>query len=75
MVTKDEIKYWIESNLRGSTAEVSGDDGAHFHARVVYDGFSGISMIKQHRMVYNALGDKMQSIIHALSLTTKVKDD
>lgn len=32
--------------------------------------FVGLSLIKQHQMVYDALGDRMREEIHALSLRT-----
>jgi acid stress-induced BolA-like protein IbaG/YrbA len=32
--------------------------------------FEGLNRVKQHQMVFNALGDKMKSEIHALSMKT-----
>ena len=37
---------------------------------VVADSFAGKTMMQQHRMVYAALSDQMQTTIHALSLKT-----
>lgn len=42
----------------------------HYDAIVVADGFVGKTMMQQHRMVYEALADQMQTSIHALSLKT-----
>lgn len=72
MVTPQEIKQWIEQGLPGAKAEVTGD-GAHFEATVICAAFAGKNMLAQHRMVYDALGDKMKSTIHALSLRTMVQ--
>jgi len=72
MVTPQDIKQWIESGLAGAKAEVSGD-GTHFEAMVICAAFAGKSILVQHRMVYEALGDKMKSTIHALSLHTKAQ--
>lgn len=69
MVTPEQIKTWIEAGLKGSQASVSGD-GHHFDAVVVCDAFADKNMLERHRMVYDALGDKMQATIHALSLKT-----
>lgn len=69
MVLPEQIKKWIEAGLPGAQATVTGD-GHHFEARVIYQGFQNKSVIQQHRMVYEALGDKMQTMIHALSLKT-----
>jgi len=68
-MTPDEIKTMIESGIEGAQATVEGD-GSHFVARVVSDSFAGCPMIKQHKMVYAALGDSMAGAIHALSIQT-----
>ena len=41
-----------------------------FEAIVISQGFQEKSLVQRHQMVYDSLGDKMQSEIHALSLTT-----
>jgi len=46
----------------------SGDD--HFEMRVISPAFADKSKVAQHQMVYQALGDHMQSRIHALALKT-----
>jgi acid stress-induced BolA-like protein IbaG/YrbA len=67
----DTIKTMIEAALPGAEARVSGADGVHFEATVVCTEFTGKSMLAQHRMVYEALGNKMQTgDIHALALRT-----
>ncbi|MAJ81683.1 MAG: BolA family transcriptional regulator [Legionellales bacterium] len=72
MVTKEQIKAWIENGLTGALVEVAGDDGAHFFAKVSFSGFNGKSRIQQHQMVYNVLGEKVGQEIHALSLSTHI---
>lgn len=68
-MTPEKIKVMIESGIDGAEAMVDGD-GRHFNARVVSDKFAGLTMIKQHKLVYAALGDNMESAIHALSIKT-----
>jgi acid stress-induced BolA-like protein IbaG/YrbA len=68
-VQPEEIKQLIEKGLRGARASVSGD-GQHFEAIVIAEAFAGKSMVQQHQLVYQALGEKMKSEIHALSLRT-----
>ena len=53
MPTPEDIKDWIEANLPGARAEVSGD-GRHFDATVVYAGFAGKSRVQQQQIVYGA---------------------
>jgi len=69
MVTPTDIKQWIEENLPEARVEVTGD-GQHFEATVISPVFTGKTILEQHRMVYDALGDKMKDAIHALSLQT-----
>ncbi len=45
-------------------------DGDHYAAEVVAESFRGISRIKQHQMVYDALKGNMGGVLHALALQT-----
>jgi acid stress-induced BolA-like protein IbaG/YrbA len=66
----DEIKALIEAGLPDCEAQVDGD-GRHWNAVVVTPAFEGQSMLKQHRLVYGALGDSFDTeALHALSLKT-----
>ena len=69
-MNSDEIKVLIETSIEDAVANVTSDDNVHFEAIVISQAFSEKSLIQRHRMVYSTLGDKMQSEIHALSLTT-----
>jgi BolA protein len=44
------------------------DGRGHFAVRVVSDAFAGLAPLARHRLVYAALGEMMQSDIHALSI-------
>lgn len=71
MIHRDDIKRLIEDGLPGAEAIIKGDDGSHFEGIVIYADFEGKSMLQQHRMVFDTLGDRMQTgEIHALSLRT-----
>jgi acid stress-induced BolA-like protein IbaG/YrbA len=74
MVTPESIKSSIEAGLTCTEVAVSGD-GQHFDALIVSDAFRGLSRIARHRLVYAALGDRMRSEIHALSMTTVTSDE
>ena len=65
----EEIKALIEQNIPGVTVTVTGD-GTHFEAIIVGDVFTGKTPVQQHQVVYQALGEKMGTDIHALSLQT-----
>jgi len=69
MVQPEDIKRLIEAGLPGARVQVAGD-GQHFEAIIVSGEFAGKSMVAQHQMVYQTLGDKMRAEIHALSMRT-----
>lgn len=71
----DIIRELIETGLPGASARVSGDDGVHFEATVVFDGFAGKLPIARHRMVYATLGERMGGEIHALALRTLTPEE
>jgi stress-induced morphogen len=45
-------------------------DGDHYAARVVSSAFAGMPRVKQHQLVYRALGGRMGGELHALQLET-----
>ena len=47
-------------------------DGDHYLARVTSPAFAGMSRVKQHKLVYEALGGRMGGELHALQLVTAV---
>ncbi len=71
-----EIEQLIKARL--PTADVSirdlAGDGDHYAAHVVATEFKGKTRVQQHKMVYDALGDRMGGVLHALALTTAPKD-
>ena len=70
MLLASQIEDVINKNLDCTFIEVKGDDGTHFEAIIVSTLFEEKSIIKQHQMVYQALGDMMRQEIHALSMKT-----
>ena len=72
-----EIEQLIKASLPDAQVEIldlAGDNN-HFSAHVISSAFEGKSRIQQHKMVYDALGDKMGGILHALALKTSIKKD
>ncbi len=65
----DDIASLIKTGIPDCVVEVEGD-GTHFTAIIVSDVFAGKNMVQQHQLVYRALGDKMGTDIHALSIQT-----
>lgn len=69
-----DVQLLIESTLPGSRATVDdfmGAGGDHLAVRVEAEQFAGKSLIEQHKMVYAAVQQHLDSgAIHALSITT-----
>ena len=70
MLLPSQIEDIIVKNLDCEFIQVKGDDGTHFEAIIVSSLFKDESIIKQHQIVYAALGDMMKQEIHALSIKT-----
>jgi len=69
MVTPESIKTSITAHLSCVHVAIKGD-GQHWEAVIVSEAFEGLSKVRQHQLVYAALGDRMREEIHALSMTT-----
>jgi acid stress-induced BolA-like protein IbaG/YrbA len=74
MVEPRSIEDSIRLGLDVIHLEVTGD-GAHFEAVVVSPRFTGLPRVRQHQLVYAALGDRMREEIHALSMKTYSPDE
>ncbi len=48
--------------------------GDHWMLKVTSKAFEGKSLVEQHRMVYDALGELMKKEIHACALDTSVPE-
>jgi len=82
-----EIRARLEAELSPESLQVEdeshmhvGHEGAkgglgHFRVLVVSDRFRGQSLIKRHRQVYQAMGELMQTDIHALTIEAFTPDE
>jgi BolA family transcriptional regulator, general stress-responsive regulator len=76
----ERIRTRLLEQLQTSAVEVIDDshlhaghagarDGrGHFRVRVISQDFAGLRPIQRHQLIYRALGDMMQTDIHALSI-------
>ena len=66
----------LESRLRAAfpDAEIAIDDlagdGDHYRAKIVSTAFKGLPRVRQHQLVYAALGGRVGNELHALALET-----
>lgn len=69
-----EIESLIRAALPDAQVTITdlAGDGDHYAAHVVSAAFVGKPRIAQHKLVYQALGERMGGELHALQLTTAV---
>ncbi|MFB6298694.1 MAG: BolA/IbaG family iron-sulfur metabolism protein [Halobacteriales archaeon] len=75
----EEVEELIEAGIADASADVyrprGADDDDHLAAIVVSPAFEGRSLVDQHQLVYDALGDHMTTDIHAMELKTYTPDE
>ena len=73
MVTKTEVINLIKNKLPNAQVfveNIKGND--HLQVTVIASEFNGLSLVKQHQLVYSALKEELASeAIHALALKTE----
>lgn len=70
----EELLIKDQSHLHAGH-EGARDGRGHFDVRIVSKAFDGQSRIERHRSVYQALGDLLESDIHALRINALTPDD
>ena len=73
MITKNDVINLITKKLPNSHVVVENLKGHdHLQVTVIASEFNGLSLIKQHQLVYSALKEELASeAIHALALKTE----
>jgi stress-induced morphogen len=72
----EEIEALIRQGIPDARVEITdlAGDGDHYAARVVAESFRGLPRVRQHQLVYEALGGRMGGALHALQLSTATPD-
>ena len=66
----------LEAELRAAFPDAQiviedlAGDGDHYKAKLVDKAFKGLPRVRQHQLVYAALGGKVGGELHALALET-----
>lgn len=73
---QDQLETMIKEAFPDAEVKIQdlAGDGDHYAAHITSKQFDGLSRVKQHQMVYNALKGKMGDELHALALQTSVPD-
>ena len=73
MTSKSKVVSLITNKLPDSLVKVENIKGNdHLQVTVISSKFNGLSLVKQHQLVYSALKEELASeAIHALALKTE----
>lgn len=66
-LSPEHLQVKDQSHLHAGHAGAKEGKG-HFEVTIVSDRFENLNRIARHRLVYESLGDFMQTDIHALSI-------
>ena len=70
--TLDPVLLEVEDDSHRHAGHAGARDGrGHFNVLIVAEAFAGMAPLARHRAVYAALGDMMQTDIHALSIKAR----
>ncbi|NJM96371.1 MAG: BolA family transcriptional regulator [Phormidesmis sp. RL_2_1] len=78
MISPDQLELMIKASLPDAqiTTEDMKGTGDHYQIAVVSSAFEGLSLVKRHQLVYQAVNSAMSSdAIHALSLETNTPEE
>lgn len=72
MIEPETLRDVLAKAFPGARVQIVDLTGTqdHYQVSIVAEAFRGQPPMRQHRMVYDALGDLMKGPIHALSLKT-----
>ena len=73
MITKTEVFNLIKNKLPSAQIFIENFKGNdHLQVTVIATEFNGLSLVKQHQLIYSALKEVLASeAIHALALKTE----
>ncbi len=69
----EEITLRIQAAIPDATIVLTdlAGDGDHWQVSVTSSCFTGLPRVKQHKLVYDAIGGDMGTVLHALSIRTQ----
>ena len=70
------LELAIEDESHKHAGHAGARDGrGHFRVRIVAAAFAGLPVLARHRRVYAALGDMLQTDIHALAIDARTPEE
>lgn len=76
MMTADEIEKTLRAAFPDAEIMVEdlAGDGDHFACEVISETFRGVPRVRQHKLVYEAFGNRVGTELHALAVKTRTPD-
>lgn len=71
----EQLSVEDESHLHAGHAGARPGGETHFRLTVVSDQFTGLSLVKRHRLINEALAEELQGPIHALAIKALSPDE
>ncbi len=72
LATLAPLELVVEDESHHHVGHAGARDGrGHFRVQIVSAAFAGLAPLARHRVVYAALGELMQTDIHALSIQAR----
>ena len=66
----------IQDESHKHAGHAGAQDGrGHFKLQIVSEQFTGLSILKRHQLVYQALAELLKTDIHALSIQAKTPSE
>lgn len=71
-ISQPELEKTLKEKFPDATIKVKdlAGDNDHYSVEIIDDSFKGKTLIAQHKMVNNALGDIIKTQLHAMQLKT-----
>jgi len=70
-----EISVEDESHLHAGHAGARPEGETHFRLTVVSDQFTGLSLVRRHRLINETLAEELQGPVHALAIKALSPDE
>ena len=70
-----EISVEDESHLHAGHAGARPEGETHFRLTVVSDQFTGLSLVRRHRLINETFAEELQGPVHALAIKALSPDE
>lgn len=75
VLAPEALEVFDDSADHAGHAGARESGGGHFQVVIVSRAFEGCARVARHRLVYDALGDLMPGVIHALAITALTPEE